>query len=187
MSLWDVTLQALNRTAFGTVDPVFSRDIGFYVFTLPALTAVLGFLYGLALVTLLLLVAVYWLRGDIIVRPRAVRAERQAASTSPSCSRRCCSLRPCSSGWWTSANLLYSVHRPLDRRQLHRPDGPPARPARLGDCGRGRAIAGAPRRAARTPPPLHAPRRGRLRDRVGPGARPLPGGDAEVRGWPRPS
>ena len=75
-SLWDVTLQALNRTPFGTVDPVFARDIGFYVFTLPAVTAVLGFLYGIALVTLLLLLIVYALRGDIIVRPRAVRIER---------------------------------------------------------------------------------------------------------------
>jgi hypothetical protein len=76
--LWDVVLQAMNRTPFGAVDPVFSRDIGFYVFTLPAITAVLGLLSGLALVSLLLLVVVYLVRGDIIVRPRAVRIERQA-------------------------------------------------------------------------------------------------------------
>jgi uncharacterized membrane protein (UPF0182 family) len=76
--MWDVTLQALNRTPFGTVDPVFARDIGFYVFTLPAVTALLGYLYGLSLVSLLVLLVVYALRTDIIVRGRAVRIERQA-------------------------------------------------------------------------------------------------------------
>jgi hypothetical protein len=77
-SLWDVVLQAMHRTPFGTVDPVFGRDIGFYVFTLPAVSAVLGFLYSLTLILLVLLVAVYALRGDLIVRPRAVRIERTA-------------------------------------------------------------------------------------------------------------
>jgi uncharacterized membrane protein (UPF0182 family) len=76
--LWSVTLQAMNGTPFGTMDPVFARDVGFYVFTLPALTALLGFLYGLALISLLLVAAIYWLRSDIIVRRRAVRVERSA-------------------------------------------------------------------------------------------------------------
>ena len=31
-------LQAIYQTPFGIADPVFSRDIGFYVFTLPALS-----------------------------------------------------------------------------------------------------------------------------------------------------
>ncbi|MFI5206991.1 MAG: UPF0182 family protein [Gemmatimonadales bacterium] len=76
--LWDVALQAVNRTPFGIADPVFSRDIGFYVFTLPAVTAVLGFLFGLALVSLLLLIFVYLQRSDLIVRGRAVRVVRTA-------------------------------------------------------------------------------------------------------------
>ena len=76
--LWSVVLQALNRTPFGALDPVFSRDVGFYVFTLPALAAGLSLLSGLVLVTLLALVAIYWLRSDIIVRPRVLRVERSA-------------------------------------------------------------------------------------------------------------
>jgi len=76
---WDVVLRAINRTPFGILDPIFSRDIGFYVFTLPALAATIGFLAGLAVICLLLLVVVYWLRSDIIVRPpRLVRIERSA-------------------------------------------------------------------------------------------------------------
>ena len=33
---WDLVLRAIHRTPFGIADPVFSRDIGFYVFILPA-------------------------------------------------------------------------------------------------------------------------------------------------------
>src|SRR5687768_8596183 len=29
---WNTALQAINRTAFGQVDPIFGRDIGYYVF-----------------------------------------------------------------------------------------------------------------------------------------------------------
>ncbi len=75
---WELVLRAIYRTPFGTVDPVFSHDIGFYVFTLPALSALLGLLSGLTVICLLLLVPVYWTRGDIIVRPRQVRVEPSA-------------------------------------------------------------------------------------------------------------
>ncbi len=76
--LWDTVLLALYRSPFGIADPVFSRDIGFYVFTLPALSAVLGFLSGIAVISLLLLVPVYWLRGDIVVGPRRIAVEPSA-------------------------------------------------------------------------------------------------------------
>ena len=75
---WDLALRAINRTPFGTLDPVFSRDIGFYVFTLPGLSAAIGFLSGLTVGCLLLLLLVYLLRGDIIVRPPLFRIERSA-------------------------------------------------------------------------------------------------------------
>ena len=39
---WDMLLRYLNQVPFGTVDPVFGRDIGFYFFTLPVLEFVRG-------------------------------------------------------------------------------------------------------------------------------------------------
>src|SRR5688500_3989225 len=33
---WNTALKAINRTPFGQVDPIFGRDIGYYVFVLPA-------------------------------------------------------------------------------------------------------------------------------------------------------
>jgi uncharacterized protein len=75
---WDLVLQVIHRTPFGIADPVFSRDIGFYVFTLPALAAGLGFLNTLAVVPLLLLVPLYWMRGDFVLGPRRLMIEPSA-------------------------------------------------------------------------------------------------------------
>ncbi len=75
---WLMVLQALHGTRFGTVDPLFGRDVGFYVFTLPALSALLSYLTTITLFTLLLVAAVYAMRGDVVVRRQAVRVERSA-------------------------------------------------------------------------------------------------------------
>jgi uncharacterized protein len=77
-SAWETVLQALHATSFGISDPAFGRDVGWYVFTLPAISAALGYLSGLATVVLLMLVPLYFLRGDIIPRPTAIRIEPSA-------------------------------------------------------------------------------------------------------------
>jgi hypothetical protein len=112
-SFWDVALLATHRTAFGVADPVFSRDVGFYVFTLPALSAALSYLLGLAFVTLLLILAVYALRGDIIVRPRAVRLERQAGIHIAAVLAVLFLVSAAQLWIVDSANLLYSTTGPL--------------------------------------------------------------------------
>jgi uncharacterized protein len=76
---WDTVLRLIYRTPFGSTDPVFSRDIGFYVFVLPALTGVLGFLTTLAVLSLLLVLPLYWLRGDVVFGPRRLQIEPSAA------------------------------------------------------------------------------------------------------------
>ncbi|HSB54881.1 MAG TPA: UPF0182 family protein, partial [Gemmatimonadales bacterium] len=75
---WQMVLQAIYQTPFGIADPIFSRDIGFYIFTLPALSAAIGFLFGLALFTLVLLVPLYFVRGDLAVGPRRLIVEPSA-------------------------------------------------------------------------------------------------------------
>jgi hypothetical protein len=76
---WDVVLRFIFRTPFGILDPVFSRDIGYYVFTLPGLALLLAFLSGLASVSFFVLVPVYFLRGDVLVHGRVLRFEPSAA------------------------------------------------------------------------------------------------------------
>jgi len=75
---WDVVLRAIYGTSFGIADPIFSHDIGFYVFTLPGLSAGIGFLATLCRLCLLLLIPLYWLRGDVVVGPRGLRIEPSA-------------------------------------------------------------------------------------------------------------
>ena len=42
---WLVLLQVVNMSAFGIADPAFGRDVGFYVFQMPALRALEGWLF----------------------------------------------------------------------------------------------------------------------------------------------
>ncbi len=112
-AFWDVALLATHRTAFGVADPVFSRDVGFYVFTLPALSAVLSWLFAIALITLLLILFVYTLRGDVIVRPRAVRIERTAAIHVAAVLATLFLVSAVQLWIVDSANLLYSTTGPL--------------------------------------------------------------------------
>ena len=44
---WETVLKYTNFTPFGTADPVFGMDIGFFVFTLPFYSLVIGFLMSL--------------------------------------------------------------------------------------------------------------------------------------------
>jgi uncharacterized membrane protein (UPF0182 family) len=75
---WDVILRAIYATPFGLADPVFSRDVGFYVFTLPALSDGIGFLTGLIRVCLFLVIPLYWMRGDVVLGPRGLSIEPAA-------------------------------------------------------------------------------------------------------------
>lgn len=77
-ALWDTVLQFLERSPFGTTDPIFNRDIGWYVFTLPALTAALGMVRSLVTLSLIVLVPVYFFRGDVVLLPRGLRIEPTA-------------------------------------------------------------------------------------------------------------
>ncbi|HEY8258743.1 MAG TPA: UPF0182 family protein, partial [Gemmatimonadales bacterium] len=78
MAAWDVALRAVYGVPFGIADPVFGRDVGFYIFTWPALSAAFGFLVTLTVLSLLLVIPVYALRGDLVPGPRRVQVEPSA-------------------------------------------------------------------------------------------------------------
>ena len=58
-NLWFNVLQFLNRTSFNLKDPIFSRDISFYVFVLPLLKSVIGLLFLLIILLLVLTFIAY--------------------------------------------------------------------------------------------------------------------------------
>ncbi len=76
---WMTVLKALNGVAIGTTDPLFGRDISFYLFRLPLISLVLGTLITLTFLSLLAVVAMYWMRNDITLPPRRATAKPRAA------------------------------------------------------------------------------------------------------------
>ncbi len=58
---WEVVLRFFNGQAFGITDPVFNKEISFYVFSLPFLDLLRGWILGALIVTLIGAVGVYFL------------------------------------------------------------------------------------------------------------------------------
>ena len=62
---WEVFRLALASKPFGVVDPQFGLDVGFYVFTLPALRLISDWLFGVLALTLVLTILVHLYEGGI--------------------------------------------------------------------------------------------------------------------------
>ncbi|MFC1560109.1 UPF0182 family protein, partial [Candidatus Margulisiibacteriota bacterium] len=58
--IWDSYLKYMASTPFGKVDPLFGRDIGFYVFELPFIKAIYGIIVSVVVITFIV-TAVYYL------------------------------------------------------------------------------------------------------------------------------
>ena len=56
---WELFLRYLNAVPFGQIDPIFNKDVGFYVFTLPVYQFVRTWLLELVIVALLGAVVAY--------------------------------------------------------------------------------------------------------------------------------
>jgi len=78
-SWWLTLLKGMNGVALGSRDPLFDRDISFYLFRLPLISGVLGTLITLTFLSLVATTAMYWLRNDITLPPRRASAKPRAA------------------------------------------------------------------------------------------------------------
>ncbi|HEV8437869.1 MAG TPA: UPF0182 family protein [Methylomirabilota bacterium] len=70
---WDTVLAYLYAARFGRVDPLFGRDLGFYVFELPLWRLLYGWGTALLAGTLLLTAAVYVLQRSLVLTARGPR------------------------------------------------------------------------------------------------------------------
>src|SRR5918996_606675 len=70
---WTTLIGYLHGSAFGTTDPVFDRDLSFYVFVLPFWRLVHGWATALVTGTILLSLAVYVLRRSLALTTRGPR------------------------------------------------------------------------------------------------------------------
>ncbi|HEY2377345.1 MAG TPA: UPF0182 family protein [Gemmatimonadaceae bacterium] len=76
---WMPALMFLHGVPVGQADPLFGRDIGFYLFQLPAISGALAALVALTLVALVAATALYATRGAIALLPRRVTIEPRPA------------------------------------------------------------------------------------------------------------
>lgn len=67
---WLTYVTAMRSGTVGTVDPLFGRDIGFYLFRLPRLTTGLNTFVGLTLFALIVSGAIHVMRGDLVISLR---------------------------------------------------------------------------------------------------------------------
>ncbi len=72
---WLMVLQYLHATPFGEADPLFARDAGFYIFTLPLLDAVRYLLIAVVGLSLVGAGALYVARGQLGLTPRGLQAD----------------------------------------------------------------------------------------------------------------
>jgi len=77
-SRWEALLLFLNARGFQAADPLFGRDIGFYVFKLPFYNLLYGWGMFLVVVTLLLSLLVYVLQRSLVMTPNGLRLAGRA-------------------------------------------------------------------------------------------------------------
>ena len=65
LSNWEVALRFLHQVPYGESEPVFGKDIGFYLFSLPAYVAIKNWLLLVLFFSAVLAGGVYWVQGDI--------------------------------------------------------------------------------------------------------------------------
>ena len=75
---WMTLLHWWYQVPFGASDPVLGHDAGFYVFTLPALELLRGFLLGLILLAALGSAGLYFVAGQVALTPFGMRVEDRA-------------------------------------------------------------------------------------------------------------
>jgi hypothetical protein len=105
--------QAFHGASVGTTDPIFGRDIGFYLFQLPALSTVLGIAVALVVMSLIAAGGVYVLRGQLSFGAHHGAADRGAEIHLASLAAVLFLLVAAQLWVVTSANLLYSTTGPL--------------------------------------------------------------------------
>src|SRR5215469_15015712 len=62
---WEVLLRFVYQAPYGHNDPVFGKDIGFYLFSLPAYVAIKNAMIIVLILAALVAGAIYWVHGDI--------------------------------------------------------------------------------------------------------------------------
>jgi len=73
-SMWFTWLQYFNQAQFNLADPIFMKDVGFYMFSLPFFMAIWGFLLSCVIFTIIIVALVYlqaFIKNSTYKQPKA--------------------------------------------------------------------------------------------------------------------
>ena len=116
---WRTLVQFFYRTPFGEVDPIFGRDIAYYVFTLPTLQLSLNLVTAaLALSLLLLVVPIYAARGDIRIEATGLRVDPGVSLHTAVLVALLLLVHAVRIAFIQAPGLLYGTHGPLQGASL---------------------------------------------------------------------
>jgi len=70
-SSWQTVLLFLNKVSFGISDPIFSRDVSFYIFSVPFFELVFGILSFVLFISFVVATFLYLAKGALVIKNRA--------------------------------------------------------------------------------------------------------------------
>lgn len=110
---WETVLLAMNAQPFGATDPLFGKEVGFYVFTLPLLRSLWDAALFVVLINLAITAGIYvFLQADRIISGSELRGYAEIARSIPARAVAHCS------GLLGAAALLLAARFLLDRYDL---------------------------------------------------------------------
>jgi uncharacterized membrane protein (UPF0182 family) len=77
---WEAVLKWLHAVPFGRPDPLFGRDLGFYIFSLPVYELLRDWALLIIFWSAILALITYWIRGDIVSQPAGFPTVSAAAT-----------------------------------------------------------------------------------------------------------
>lgn len=77
-SVWKDALVFANSVPTGMADPIFGRDVGFYLFQLPLIRVLKGFSGFILVITILIVGLSYFLRGAVVPLGRSVAVDARS-------------------------------------------------------------------------------------------------------------
>ncbi len=69
-SSWQTVLLFLNKASFGVLDPIFSKDISFYIFSVPFFELIYGILSFVLFVSFIVTLFLYMAKGALVIKNR---------------------------------------------------------------------------------------------------------------------
>ena len=73
---WEEVLLFRNSLDMGVSEPILGKDIGFYLFRLPFIEVIKGFIDFTLILTMILIAVNYFVRGGVLITERSISVDK---------------------------------------------------------------------------------------------------------------